>query len=64
VTGLCLAGSTIFGGVLLDSLRDLQLHLPWLGPQDYCHTAFLFSSIARGLGLVLLLFVIEPRKNA
>lgn len=64
VTGLALAASTICGGLLLDAWRGHSFYLPGLGVQDYWHTAFLLSWIARSLGLVVLLAVIEPAEQS
>jgi hypothetical protein len=60
VTGLAMAASTICGGLLLDALRERVFYVPGLGTLDYWHLAFLASWIARSLGLVVLLAVIEP----
>lgn len=58
VTGLCYAGNTILGGALFDWLGD------WTGTclgfeLDYYRLIFLLGWIARSLGLLVLLLVIE-----
>lgn len=64
VNGLALAASTILGGLLFDALRDRSFFIPGLGTQDYWHAAFVGSWIARSLGLVVLLTVVEPDNSS
>jgi hypothetical protein len=61
ITGLCYAASTIVGGAAVDSLRGLSIPLFHTGVSlDFYSYVFLFGSVARSLGVVLLLMVVEP----
>jgi MFS family permease len=65
LTGLCVAASTIAGGLLFDYLRDRTFSL--LGGRlllDCYQALFLFGWITRTLGVVILLWVIEPGRKA
>lgn len=66
VSGLCVAASTIAGGVLFDLLRDRTFTFSLLGRGvvlDCSQAMFLFGWITRTLGVVLLLCVVEPTGN-
>lgn len=66
VTGLCVALSTVLGGVLFDLCRWEPVILPGgCGAMDYYHYNFLFGWITRSLGVLLLWLVIEgPGRRA
>lgn len=60
VTGLCFAGSTLLGGTLLDRYGDVMFTCPGAYRLDFYHAAFLLGWLARSLGALLLLLVVEP----
>ena len=61
VTGLCFAASTIVGGQLLDGCRGVTFPLGPIGMTlDFFQYVFIFGWIARSLGALLLLLVVEP----
>ena len=59
VTGLSYAANTVLGGVLLDRFADATWILPGGHVLDYYQAIFLAGWIARSLGLVVLLMVVE-----
>jgi predicted MFS family arabinose efflux permease len=60
VTGLCVAVSTIVGGVLFDLLGNTSMRWFGGGPEmDYYQWVFLFGWITRMLGVLVLLLVVE-----
>jgi hypothetical protein len=59
VTGLCYAGNTILGGALLDHFGDRTWTLSGGYVVDYYQAIFLLGWIARSMGLLALLLVIE-----
>jgi len=64
VTGLCVAASMIGGGALFDLLRDRTF--PLFGGSlllDHYQLLFLVSWLTRTMGVVLLLWVVEPGKS-
>jgi predicted MFS family arabinose efflux permease len=60
VTGLCYAVNTIGGGAMLDRYGGHILTLPGELTLGYYQSVFLLGWLARGLGLLVLLLVIEP----
>lgn len=61
VTGLCYAVNTIFGGALYDRYRGQTFTLLGGLTLDYYQLIFLLGWIARSLGVLVLLLVIEDR---
>ena len=59
VTGLCYAANTIVGGVLHDRYRDHTFTFFADLTLDYYQWIFLLGWIARSLGVLVLLLVIE-----
>jgi MFS family permease len=59
VTGLCVALSTVIGGVLFDLCRHERVALPGGLVLDYYHYSFLLGWIMRSCGALVLLLVIE-----
>jgi len=61
ITGLCYAANTIVGGMLYDRFHDQSF--AWFGrfALDYYRSVFLLGWIARSMGLLLLLAVIEGK---
>lgn len=64
VTGFLVAASTVAGGVAFDLLRNTPIPLFAGFELDVYQYSFLFGWIARTMGVVLLLMVIEPRRRA
>ena len=65
VTGLCYAANTIVGGVLYDRYRDHTFTFFADLTLDYYQWIFLLGWIARSLGVLVLLLVIEdPGRRA
>ncbi|MHC4399865.1 MAG: MFS transporter [Planctomycetota bacterium] len=62
ITGVCYAASTILGGRLFDKLGD-EVFTPFGAAVelDYYHYSFLVGWITRTMGVLLLLWVIEPK---
>jgi MFS family permease len=60
VTGLCYAANTIVGGAMYDQYGGHTLTLPGVLTLDYYPCVFLLGWVARGLGVLVLLLVIEP----
>jgi hypothetical protein len=62
VTGLCLAVSTIVGGVMQDAWGGRTVELLFGGVRlDYYGAIFLFGWLSRTAGVLLLLMVKEPQ---
>lgn len=64
VTGLCFAVNTIVGGLLSDRYGDQTFTFFGHIVLDYSRCVFLVGWIARSLGLVVLLFVVEHPRSA
>jgi MFS family permease len=64
VTGLCYAASTIVGGMLVDKYSGWDVSLPGGLTLSFFTTLFIFGWLARSLGAVLLLLVIEPVRHS
>jgi MFS family permease len=63
LTGLCVAASTILGGLLYDRFGRAVLHLAGLPALDYFHAAFLASWLLRSLGVLLLWWVVVEKRS-
>lgn len=61
LTGLCVAASTVVGGVLFDLCRHQSVLLFGSLVLDYYDYSFLLGWIMRSLGVLVLLLVIEDR---
>ena len=59
ISGLCIAASTVLGGMLFDWFQDARFEL--MGRQfDFHQYSFLFGWITRTMGVLLLWLILEP----
>ena len=59
MTGLCYAANTILGGILYDRCRDWSITCFGGLVLDYYQGIFLLGWVARSLGILVLLLVLE-----
>ena len=59
ISGVCIAGSTLLGGMLFDRFGEARFLVPGLGEIDFYQYSFLFGWITRTMGVLLLLMIVE-----
>jgi MFS family permease len=64
IGGLCVAASTLLGGILFDRFQDVQFDILGRWQFDFYQYSFLFGWITRTMGVFLLVLIVEaPVRN-